>query len=141
MAFTSWPRSLQGLILLLTTLLATITPSIHALPTPQTLADLFLADAVGPTTDHEFLRIMPLGASITAGQHSSDNNGYRQAFRSALRNEGYPLRMVGNRIVGTMHDNAVSAVPGYTISEVHALANRSLIYQPNLVLINAGTND
>jgi lysophospholipase L1-like esterase len=143
MAITTRPRSLPSLILLLTTLLASFPTSIFARPAPQTLVDLFLAEAasIANSNNNEFLRIMPLGASITAGQHSSDNNGYRQALRTSLRNEGWPLRMVGNRIAGTMRDNAVSAVPGYTIDQVHGLANRSLIYQPNLVLINAGTND
>ena len=36
-----------------------------------------------------FLRVMPLGASITAGQGSKDNNGYRKFLRDALRADGW----------------------------------------------------
>ena len=36
-----------------------------------------------------FLRVMPLGASITQGVHSSDNNGYRKWLRQQLRFKGW----------------------------------------------------
>lgn len=88
-----------------------------------------------------FLRVMPLGASITAGQGSEDDNGYRKFLRDALRADGWKVNMVGNKDYGDMKDNQAAAVPGFTIDQVHGLANDSIKYQPNLVLINAGTND
>jgi hypothetical protein len=51
------------------------------------------------------LRIMPLGASITQGYKSSDNNGYRKVLREQLRHAGWPVNMVGSLSDGTMHDN------------------------------------
>ena len=87
------------------------------------------------------LHIMPLGASITAGQASTDGNGYRKHLRDSLHSQGWDVSMVGVRNVGSMNDNNVSAVPGYTIDQVRGLAVASLKFQPNIVLINAGTND
>ncbi|KAJ0332941.1 hypothetical protein COL5a_001669 [Colletotrichum fioriniae] len=44
-----------------------------------------------------YLRILPLGASITRGVPSSDNNGYRKALREQLRFEGWEVNMVGSK--------------------------------------------
>jgi len=88
------------------------------------------------------LRIMPLGASITYGQASSDQNGYREALRKSLTEAGNPVNMVGSRANGNMKDNDVEGWPGWRVLEIHAKANESLpTYKPNVVLINAGTND
>lgn len=38
-----------------------------------------------------WLRVMPLGASITQGIHSSDDNGYRRWIRDQLRWEGWQV--------------------------------------------------
>lgn len=51
------------------------------------------------------LRVMPLGASITQGYLSSDNNGYRKVLREQLRYNGWPVNMVGSLADGTMLDN------------------------------------
>jgi hypothetical protein len=51
-----------------------------------------------------YLRVMPLGASITAGYLSSDNNGYRKWLREELRYQGWPVNMVGSLQIGTMRD-------------------------------------
>ena len=51
------------------------------------------------------LRVMPLGASITQGYLSSDNNGYRKVLREQLRYSGWPVNMVGSLADGTMLDN------------------------------------
>lgn len=85
---------------------------------------------------------MPLGASITYGQGSSDGNGYRQYLRDMLVADGYVVDYVGSRCNGTMYDNDVEGWPGYRIDEVAAKANESVpTYLPNLVLLNAGTNN
>ena len=90
------------------------------------------------------LRIMPLGASITYGQASSDGNGYRSTLRTQLVGAGNPVNMVGSRQAGTMRDNDVEGWPGYRIEQVRAKANAAGgvgRWKPNVVLINAGTND
>ena len=51
-----------------------------------------------------YLRILPLGASITYGYMSSDGNGYRKALRDRLRFDGWNVNMVGSRSGGTMND-------------------------------------
>jgi hypothetical protein len=52
-----------------------------------------------------YLRIMPLGASITEGVESSDQNGYRKLLRQQLRWKGWKVNMVGTKNDGTMSDN------------------------------------
>jgi hypothetical protein len=52
-----------------------------------------------------YLRIMPLGASITYGYASSDGNGYRKHLRDQLRYAGWKVNMVGSQVGGNMNDN------------------------------------
>ncbi|KAL1836385.1 hypothetical protein VTJ49DRAFT_5223 [Mycothermus thermophilus] len=95
------------------------------------------------------LRIMPLGASITYGLGSSDWNGYRAALRSLLLTStprAAAVNMVGSLHNGTMIDNDVEGWSGFRITQVHEKAMNTsdkavLYWKPNLVLINAGTND
>lgn len=54
--------------------------------------------------DTFYLRILPLGASITWGTKSTDGNGYRKALRDQLRFDGWNVNMVGSRSNGTMND-------------------------------------
>ncbi|ETS81634.1 hypothetical protein PFICI_06636 [Pestalotiopsis fici W106-1] len=89
-----------------------------------------------------FLRIEPLGASIVHGVASSDGNGFRKYLRDAIVYNGNRVDMVGSNPNGTMRDNDNSGWPGYVIDEVHDKSNIDTSnYKPNLVLINAGTND
>lgn len=53
-----------------------------------------------------YLRVMPLGASITQGQESTDQNGYRKWLRSQLRWRGWKINMVGSKHDGSMQDDA-----------------------------------
>jgi lysophospholipase L1-like esterase len=88
------------------------------------------------------LRIMPLGASITWGQGSSEGNGYRNDLCVQLSNAGNRVNMVGSRRSGSMKDNDLEGWPGYRIDQVHVKGNASLgKWKPNVVLINVGTND
>lgn len=61
-----------------------------------------------------YLRIMPLGASITAGARSSPKdkgkNGYRKLLRDKLSDEGWKVNMVGNFNRGSMDDNVSLSV-------------------------------
>ncbi|KAL3468175.1 SGNH hydrolase-type esterase domain-containing protein [Aspergillus heterothallicus] len=87
------------------------------------------------------LRILPLGASITYGVHSSDANGYRRVLRDQLRSDGWEVNMVGSQSNGNMRDYDLEARPGNTIDQVRTATSPSLPCKPNVVLINAGTND
>ncbi|KAK3935567.1 carbohydrate esterase [Diplogelasinospora grovesii] len=88
------------------------------------------------------LRIMPLGASITWGMLSTDGNGYRNDLRTQLTAAGNLVNMVGNVHHGTMKDNDNEGWPGYRIDQVHAKATGSVPkWKPNVILLNAGTND
>ncbi|KAF7589874.1 hypothetical protein BBP40_003586 [Aspergillus hancockii] len=87
------------------------------------------------------LRIMPLGASITYGLKSTDGNGYRRWLRQQLRSAGWWVNMVGSRPNGTMNDNESEAKSGDVVNQVAERTWRTIPQQPNLILINAGTND
>lgn len=56
-----------------------------------------------------YLRIMPLGASITAGDPAAPGddgkNGYRKNLRDKLRFDGWDVNMVGNLNRGNMADS------------------------------------
>ncbi|KXH60127.1 GDSL-like Lipase/Acylhydrolase [Colletotrichum nymphaeae SA-01] len=123
------------------TLLAS-TSAVYAAPAQQ-------APALHPRADFNILvggnvslRLMPLGASITYGLTSSDGNGYRKVLRDLLVADGNPVDMVGNHPNGTMEDNDNEGWSGFRIEQVLAKAKISVPETlPNLVLINAGTND
>lgn len=51
-----------------------------------------------------YLRILPLGASITWGTGSTTGNGYRKPLRDQLRFDGWNVNMVGSRAGGSMND-------------------------------------
>ncbi|GAB1206268.1 hypothetical protein APSETT445_004953 [Aspergillus pseudonomiae] len=87
------------------------------------------------------LRIMPLGASITTGLKSSDKNGYRIWIREQLRHAGWEVNMVGSLKSGTMRDNDNEGWSGWVIDQVAQEAEKTIPKAPNLILINAGTND
>lgn len=85
---------------------------------------------------------MPLGASITAGDFSSDSNGYRQDLRTLLTNDGYAVDMVGSRQSGNMEDNDNEGWSGLRIEQIEEKAKLSVPnLQPSIFTINAGTND
>lgn len=45
----------------------------------------------------EWLRIMPLGASIVSGTSSSPEDGFRKPLRDHLRSIGFKVNMVGSQ--------------------------------------------
>ncbi|ETS79802.1 hypothetical protein PFICI_07331 [Pestalotiopsis fici W106-1] len=87
------------------------------------------------------LRILNLGASIVYGVGSSTGNGYRSFLRDQLRSTGWNVNMVGSKRNGDMKDNDVEANPGDTVDQVATASRNSMAYQPNVVLIQAGSND
>ncbi|KAL5335544.1 hypothetical protein BJX70DRAFT_401448 [Aspergillus crustosus] len=90
------------------------------------------------------LRIMPLGASITAGYGPPIENGYRKPLRDQLRFRGWPVNMIGSLVGGdpaTFHNRQHEGHKGDVVSMMIANADSSLSRKPNIILINAGTND
>ncbi|KAI1657216.1 carbohydrate esterase family 3 protein [Daldinia decipiens] len=119
-----------------------------ALPTPASPNDhgILPRDALKPRAkgfgNGIPLRIMPLGASITFGFGSSDNNGYRKDIRDKIEANGNKVNMVGNNPSGSMKDNDTEGWKSYTVDQVHDKANVSVPkYKPNVILVNVGTND
>ncbi|KAK5637685.1 hypothetical protein RRF57_013400 [Xylaria bambusicola] len=92
-----------------------------------------------------YLRIMPLGASITYGdpaEKASLGRSYRKFIRDYLRFRGWKVNMVGSRRFGQFADNDVEGWPGFVITQITEKAMSAVPkYKPNLILLNAGTND
>ncbi|KAJ4289580.1 hypothetical protein N0V90_010909 [Kalmusia sp. IMI 367209] len=91
---------------------------------------------------HDFpLRVLPLGASITYGQGSTDGIGYRDFVRGLLQQRDTVVDMVGTVRAGLMKDNQCEGYPGARVDQVTAFSAHAIRYQPNLILINAASND
>lgn len=90
------------------------------------------------------LRIVALGASTTRGDSPADvdNNGFRRPLRQKLTALGHQINFVGTERLGNMTDNDIAAGPGVRVDTIHEIA-KGIVPQskPNLILINAGTND
>lgn len=95
----------------------------------------------GGSSRSYYLRIQPLGASLTWGTGSESGNGYRKPLRDQLRFDGWNVNMIGSQRSGSMKDNRNEGWPGDRIDEIDFRADNSLSQMPNVVLINAGTND
>ncbi|KAL8808717.1 MAG: hypothetical protein Q9200_004095 [Gallowayella weberi] len=93
--------------------------------------------AQGPTLSGYNLRILPLGASIIAGAHSSDGNGFRKVLYDTLRKTN-TVSYVGSQGTAPLQHEGH---PGWIIQDVSSVAGVSLPSRPNVVLIHVGTND
>lgn len=111
---------------------------------------ILVAGLAGTTTAHAHadpaalsgrnLRIMPLGDSITWGYQSSTGDGYRLDLANQL--SGNTVDFVGSQRSGSMADPDNEGHSGAEIATIADYAAPSLReYQPNLVLVLAGTND
>lgn len=88
------------------------------------------------------LRIMSLGASVTFGTGSSTGNSYRKDLRDKLVAAGQTVNFVGEFTNGNFTNKQVEAKPGFVIDQIAGLAsNATPKYMPNLVLMDAGTNN
>ncbi|KAI0011186.1 carbohydrate esterase family 3 protein [Xylariaceae sp. FL0662B] len=88
------------------------------------------------------LRIMFLGASVTRGEESTGDRGYRKQLRDKLTSFGNPVNCVGFNRFGDFPDNDVEGWGATLIRESHHHAAQSVPYlQPNLILIQVGTSD
>ena len=85
---------------------------------------------------------MPLGASITWGQYSTYGNGYREDLLELLEGSGFNVTMTGSQQSGNMTQNENGGWPGARIDQVEGYAKESVPERlPNIIAINAGTND
>ncbi|PBP20052.1 lipolytic enzyme [Diplocarpon rosae] len=103
-----------------------------ALPNP--------AANLSPST---FLRILPLGDSITYGFEEAPGNSYRKFLQCSLKTSGVPVQYVGSHSNGDW-DNAEN--DGYVSQEITKIGESAawILEQkppPNVVLLHAGTND
>lgn len=121
-----------------------LTHGAHHTTTPKPATPLYVnPPPTGLIAANTPLRIMPLGASITYGWLSTDGNGYREDLLGLLSRGGNTaVSYVGSRHNGTMSNNAVEGWPGYRIDQVLAKAAAAVPRdEPNVVLLNVGTND
>ncbi|ORY61568.1 SGNH hydrolase-type esterase domain-containing protein [Pseudomassariella vexata] len=96
----------------------------------------------GPIAGGIPLRVMFIGASVTLGDHSTGNRGYRKQIRDWMVSLGNPVNCVGANRFGEFKDNDVQAFGAQPIKPTLDRA-REIVpqMQPNLILINAGSSD
>ncbi|GKT50988.1 uncharacterized protein ColSpa_11169 [Colletotrichum spaethianum] len=85
---------------------------------------------------------MSLGASVTFGVGSTTGDSYRKDLQDLLVAKGINVTYVGTQTNGNFTNNAVEATPGFKIDQIAASANQAVpLLKPNLVLVDAGTNN
>ena len=99
------------------------------------------------------IKIMPVGNSITAGEHYGypsipERTGYRKVLYEMLVEAGYNVDFVGSQNHGERpasdpdwYDWNNEAYPGWKISDIaNKLDTALIVYQPDILLIHVGTN-
>ena len=99
------------------------------------------------------IKIMPVGDSITAGEHYSfppleERTGYRKPLYEMLMDAGYDVDFVGSQSHGQRspdnpdwYDWNCEAYPGWKIDEIAASVKAALpAYRPDILLVHVGTN-
>ncbi|GAP84076.2 putative GDSL-like lipase acylhydrolase [Rosellinia necatrix] len=88
------------------------------------------------------LRIMFIGASITRGEASTGDRGYRKHIRDTIMSYGNAVNAVGFNRLGDWDDNDVEGWGAFRIRTITKHANQSVpAVQPNLILVQVGTSD
>lgn len=88
------------------------------------------------------LRIMPLGASVTFGTGSSTGDSYRKDLLDKLVAAGQTVNFVGEFENGNFTNRQVEATPGFVINQIANSSSATVPkFLPNLVLLDAGTNN
>lgn len=83
---------------------------------------------------------MPTLTLQSGGFQSSSGNGYRGPLQQDLA--GSKLLFVGDQQSGIMSNNQNAGYSGYTIKAIAGAAAHAIsTYNPNIVLLHAGTND
>jgi lysophospholipase L1-like esterase len=101
----------------------------------------------------DVIKIMPVGNSITAGEHYKyppleERTGYRKALYEMLINDGYNVDFVGSQKHGIRSkedkdwfDWNCEAYPGWKIPDIAIKVDTALIlYKPDILLVHVGTN-
>jgi lysophospholipase L1-like esterase len=99
------------------------------------------------------IKIMPVGNSITAGEHYKfppleERTGYRKPLYEMLIGAGYNVDFVGSQKHGIRsinhedwYDWNCEAYPGWKIPDIASKLDTALTsYQPDILLIHVGTN-
>ncbi|KAI0403986.1 carbohydrate esterase family 3 protein [Xylaria palmicola] len=95
-----------------------------------------------PLGSHVPLRVMFLGASVTRGDVSVGNLGFRSPLRDKLVALGSPVNFVGSQRLGAFKDNDLEAYPGNRIDQIHDHATRIVPKtKPNVFVLHIGSND
>jgi hypothetical protein len=110
---TGLSRPLVSLLLSLSLLVASVSgyptvspPRYDLQPEIGLFAQLILESDILERDHKPFkLKVWPLGASITWGQHSQSGNGYRRPLRDELVSDGWDVDMVGTKHNGNMTDD------------------------------------
>ncbi|KAI0396844.1 SGNH hydrolase-type esterase domain-containing protein [Xylariaceae sp. FL0594] len=88
------------------------------------------------------LRVMFLGASVTRGDVSIGNLGFRSPLRDRLSALGNPINFVGSQRLGAFKDNDVEAYKGNRIDQIHEHATHIVPQtKPNVFVLHVGSND
>ncbi|MGD0472856.1 MAG: GDSL-type esterase/lipase family protein [Candidatus Velthaea sp.] len=143
-----------------TVLMLTAGSAFPALAQPSPAAGGPAAPHPAPTmlARNSVMRVMALGDSITAGVGANgsriDDGGYRGALAKLLAKNGYRVKFVGSRsdYSAAIDDRAHEGWPGYVLrsfpsdpgpGQLYGALVRKAIhrYQPDLILLMAGTND
>jgi lysophospholipase L1-like esterase len=87
--------------------------------------------------------IMPLGDSLTQGEGSSDEGGYRTFLWKQYQKYGYRVKFVGTQSSGPGDiDTHNEGHPGWRIDQISAHVVYWLtLYRPQVILLLIGTND
>ena len=117
------------------------------------LTALFLIIGVARSFAGGPVRIMPVGDSITAGEHYKfpaleERTGYRKALYDMLVRDGYQVDFVGSQSHGMRPEDAEDwydwnseAYPGWTIPAIASKVSTALReYRPDILLVHVGTN-
>jgi lysophospholipase L1-like esterase len=124
-------------------LLATVVAGGVALfaPTGQPAAAAAAAAPAAATAGRGDVRVMPLGDSITAGDHG----GYRRALEDLLAEARYPVDFVGSRQSGPAVDMFDRDHEGHSGKPIQYLLDtiegRLKVSRPQTILLHIGTND
>ncbi|KAI4171582.1 MAG: hypothetical protein LQ343_004174 [Gyalolechia ehrenbergii] len=110
---------------------------------PKTAGEDLIRDEIvsqlaqSPTLSGFNLRILPLGASITAGFASTDGYGFRKVLYDTLRKTNTVSYVGTQGSAPLIHEGH----PGWIINDVSNVATTALRSRPNVVLVHVGTND
>jgi lysophospholipase L1-like esterase len=114
----------------------------EAVASPARPAPVATAAVAKQEAKERYLRIMPLGDSLTFGKGDPSENGYRRDLHAWLTDAGVRADFVGSQRNGTFGDLAHEGHPGWRIDWVTRHVDEWMLrFQPQVVLLDIGTND